>query len=79
MSLSGFRTIVRKESTTTTPGLDFSTSLVIASRTAPRSFSRTTWLRLIKRMEPGSLAGSKNVYCCWYRSILMADSPRTVK
>ena len=79
MSLSGFRTMVRKESTTTTAGLAFSTSLVICSKTAPRSFSRTTWLRLIKRMESGSLAGSKNVYCCWYRSILIADSPKTVK
>jgi DNA-binding NtrC family response regulator len=46
---SAFRTTVRKESTTTTPGLAFSTSFVISSKTAPRSFSNTTWLKLIKR------------------------------
>ncbi len=33
---SAFRTTVRKESTTTTPGLAFSTSFVISSRTASR-------------------------------------------
>src|ERR1035438_9767599 len=38
-----FRTTVRKESTTTTPGLAFSTSFVISSKTASRSFSNTTW------------------------------------
>ena len=40
--VDSFRTMVRKESTTTTAGLAFSTSLVICSKTAPRSFSSTT-------------------------------------
>jgi hypothetical protein len=38
----GFRTIVRKESTTTTAGLAFSTSWMIFAKTAPRFFSNTT-------------------------------------
>ena len=57
MSLFGFRTMVRNESTTTTAGLAFSTSFVISSRTAPRSFSRTTWLRLMKPIASGQLGG----------------------
>src|SRR5664279_1869060 len=76
---SAFRTTVRKESTTTTPGPAFSTSFVISSKTASKSFSNTTWLKFIKRTELFNLAWSKNVYCCWYRSILMAGSPRIVK
>src|SRR5664279_676704 len=58
---SAFRTTVRKESTTTTPGLAFSTSFVISSKTASRSFSNTTWLKLIKRTAVFNLAWSKNV------------------
>src|SRR6202050_1938566 len=61
------------------PGLAFSTSFVISSKTASRSFSNTTWLKLIKRTALFNLAWSKNVYCCWYRSILIAGSPRIVK
>ena len=76
---AAFRTTVRNESTTTTPGLAASTSLTISSSTASRSFSSTTWLRLTNRTAVFSLAGSKNRNCCWYRSILRAGSPSTVK
>ena len=41
---SALRTTVRNESTTTIFALEASTSLMMASRTAPKSWSRTTWL-----------------------------------
>ncbi len=55
-SLSGFRIgAVRKESTTTTAGLAFSTSLVISSKPPHQVLSRHTWLRLIKWDGVGQL------------------------
>ncbi|MEO6366124.1 MAG: VacJ family lipoprotein [Luteimonas sp.] len=47
------------------PGLHAATSRMISSSTAPKSFSRTTSLRLMKRTALPSLAGSKKEYCCW--------------
>ena len=58
------RTTVRKESTTTMPGLTAVTCLMISSSTAFKSCSSTTSLRLMKRMALPSLDSSKKEYCC---------------
>ena len=59
-----FRTTVRKESTTTIPGWNEVTCLMISSSTAFRSCSITTSARLMKRTALPSLASSKKEYCC---------------
>ncbi len=64
------RTTVRNESTTTTPGLAASTSFTMPARTASRSISNTTRLRFTNRTAVFNLVGSKNLNCCWCRSIL---------
>src|SRR5439155_19274632 len=76
---SDFGMSVRKESTITMRGESSSTFASIASRTLPRSFVRASSVRFANCTTLFTFAMSKNVNCCWYRSILSVGSPSTVK
>jgi hypothetical protein len=44
-----------------------------------REARSTSSLSELKRIMPFTFAGSKKLYCCWYRSILSGGSPTIVK